>query len=269
MNSLSPLDGNPIAYLGDNELGNLQFDNYNEILAIPRVRYYLTLKRWELFCKTGVSVQVYNEHKSGVIGNTVGYSIQGIVNSLESIASLERSELVFRPLMAMDRVYSYTRRSVFPELSALLIGSRTEYEVLLAFGYGFQPERLSAIDLISYSPWITPGDMHALPFADNSFDIIILGWVLGYSKTPRVVANEIVRVARSGAVVSIGNDCATEESLRASEFYSDERPRTVRDLVECFGSSAGEMIFSHNPHYTRGDVPGFTGHLISTFEIRK
>jgi ubiquinone/menaquinone biosynthesis C-methylase UbiE len=56
---------------------------------------------------------------------------------------------------------------------------------------------MAAVDLISYSPWITPGDMHKLPFDDNTFDIIVLGWVLGYSSTPGQVANEVLRVAHA------------------------------------------------------------------------
>jgi hypothetical protein len=54
--------------------------------------------------------------------------------------------------MAIDKVYSYAMRSVFPETSVLLIGSRTEYKVLLAMSYGVQPENLHALDLLSYSP---------------------------------------------------------------------------------------------------------------------
>ena len=47
--------------------------------------------------------------------------------------------------------------------------------------YGISRKNISAIDLISYSPWIDLGDMHNLPYKDNSFDIIICGWVIAYS----------------------------------------------------------------------------------------
>jgi ubiquinone/menaquinone biosynthesis C-methylase UbiE len=111
--------------------------------------------------------------------------------------------------------------------------------------------------------------MHALPFEDNSFDVLILGWVLGYSKTPGLVAKGIVRVSIPGAIVSIGNDCYTRELLAASNFAQDARPQTVEDLLNCFGSQVGQVFFTHEPHYSRDDIPGFTGHVIATFEIRK
>src|SRR5688500_15581552 len=99
----------------------------------------------------------------GVFQETVAYNMQGIQNSIPSVASLRRSDLVLRPLMCMDRIYSYRDQRVFPEIDMLLIGSRTEYEYLTALSYGVEPSRLKAVDLISYSPWITPGDMHELP----------------------------------------------------------------------------------------------------------
>ena len=269
MSTISPLENNPFAYLEGGDLSNLSFDNYTELLAIPKFRNYITRKRWDIFEQSGVPLQVFQDGNVGIIDTTIPYNIEGIKNSINSLGSLERSELVFRPLMAMDRIYSYGNRSVFPELTALLIGSRTEYEVLLGLSYGFQLENMAAVDLISYSPWITPGDMHNLPFDDNTFDIIVLGWVLGYSSTPGQVANEVLRVARSGCIVSIGNDCYTEESLRASQFYSAQRPNTVKAITDIFGQSVADIVFAHEPRYTRGDVPGFTGHLITTFEVRK
>jgi hypothetical protein len=96
-----------------------------------------------------------------------------------------------------------------------------------------------------------------------------MGWVLGYSNTPDKVANEIIRVSRPGAVVSIGNDCYTEESLKSVTFGYNERPQTMAALLACFRSSVGKVYFSQEPNYKRGDIPGFTGHLIGTFEIKK
>jgi ubiquinone/menaquinone biosynthesis C-methylase UbiE len=78
--------------------------------------------------------------------------------------------------------------------------------------YGIKPGNLKTLDHISYSPWITTGDMHDIPFEDNSFDVLILGWVIGYSRKPERVAEEIISVSRPGAIVSIGNDCYTKEA---------------------------------------------------------
>lgn len=241
-----------------------------DVLSIPQARHLITSVRWDRFVKSGQKLQISEHVNPGSFDETIAHNVEGITNSLNSLPSLERSELVFRPVMAIDRVYRYAERRVYPNLSMLLIGSRTEYEVFCALGYGVEPANLKAVDLISYSPWITPGDMHALPYQENSFDIIIMGWVLAYSSTPRVVAQEIVRVAKKNCVISIGNDCYSEDSNnKLYKFRSSDRPMTMQALVECFAPNVGEIYFGHEPNYPRHDLEGFTGHLIATFSVNK
>lgn len=127
MSTSSPLENNPFAYLEDGDLSKVSFDDYREILAVPKFRHYIACKRWNVFQQSGAALEVYQGNEASVIDSTISYNIQGITNSLNSVGSLERSELVYRPLMAMDRIYSYGNRSVFPDLRTLLIGSRTEY----------------------------------------------------------------------------------------------------------------------------------------------
>ena len=269
MSTISPLDPNPLAYINNQDLHSFNFRSLADLLSVPQLRHLVALRRWETFLKSGAQLQVHGETDEGVFRETVDHNIQGIKNSILHLASLSRSEMVLRPVMCLDHIYSYQRQSVFPELSMLLIGSRTEFEVLSALAYGVLPSQLKAIDLISYSPWITPGDMHQLPYPDNSFDVIVMGWVLNYSNTPVKVANEVIRVAKSGAVVSIGNDCNTREHNQASTFGYQEKPQSMNSLLHCFGDAVGNVYFSQEPNYSRGDIPGFIGHLIGTFEILK
>jgi len=76
------------------------------------------------------------------------------------------------------------------ERKILLIGPRSETELYSVKAAGFAMENVSALDLFSYSPLITPGDMHAMPFADNSFDIVFITCVMSYSKTVSKVVSE-------------------------------------------------------------------------------
>lgn len=267
-NPASPLDADPLAYLTEDDFSTIRFQSLADVLSVPQFRFHIARKRWHVFQHSGGAITRYGNQHSSVIQSTVDHNIDGVSNSLSSLASLERSELVFRPVMALDKVYSYRDRTVFPELKVLLVGSRTEYEVLLALSYGVNPANLAAVDLISYSPWITPGDMHELPYDDNTFDLIVLGWVLAYSSTPARVADELVRVARPGGVVSIGNDCYTHEALKKSKFFSENRPNSLPSLLALFGDHVKTIYFSHEPEYSRGDIEGFVGHLIATFSLK-
>lgn len=266
----SMLERNPVAYTTAEELAMLPISTLADMMAIPHVRHMIALKRWHIFNQMGGQLSFAPHLDPGIYRDTIPHNIEGITNSLTSLPSLERSELVLRPVMCIDRIYSYRERRVFPDVSVLLIGSRTEYEVFETLGYGVSPEKLHAVDLISYSPWITPGDMHALPYPDSSFDVIVMGWVLAYSATPAVVAREIVRVAKKGCIVSIGNDCfPRDRAPYLQKFANAERPLTTEELLSLFGTSSGRVFFNHEPNYPKNDIPDFTGHLIVTFEINK
>ena len=266
------LDSNPFAYLKPDDLANFKFSSVTEMLAIPAIRHIAALRRWETFVRDGMKFRLAPSMSDKIAESTVSYNIQGIHNSIQSIASLERSELVFRPVMAIDRVYSYPMRRVFPEVSMLLVGSRTEYEIFMALGYGIEQSKLSALDLISYSPYVEPGDMHAMPYPDNSFDVVILGWVLAYSNDPKAAAREVIRVCRNKAIVSAGHD-SIAPSEEKHTFNQIARPRSAAELLELFAPSVGTLFFRHDPHlpaaYRSKENPHFEGHSIATFEISK
>jgi SAM-dependent methyltransferase len=83
----------------------------------------------------------------------------------------------------------------------LVLGCRSEEELLMFQGYGF--ERPRAVDLISYSPWIELGDMHALPYAGASFELVFCAYTLSYSEDPSQAAREMLRVVADGGTIAI------------------------------------------------------------------
>ena len=112
--------------------------------------------------------------------------------------TMDRVDRLLRPFSAVETIGT--------DSNILIIGPRTENDLLMFLAYGFERSKLRAIDLISYSPWIELGDMHKMEYPDNSFDGVFCGWVLRYSASPRDVAAEITRVARNGALIAIGID---------------------------------------------------------------
>lgn len=90
------------------------------------------------------------------------------------------------------------------EASILCIGPRNEMELFLLYGLGFAPANVKAIDLISNSPLISVGDMHAIPYPDSSFDAVLCGWTLSYSRKHQLAVDEMVRVCRPGGLIAVG-----------------------------------------------------------------
>lgn len=183
--------------------------------------------------------------------NTVAYNLKALSN-LSTDFYMKRMKWLIYASLALETTAPWSK--------FLMIGPRTENEILLLKGLGYND--VTGLDLISYSPWVRLGDMHRMPFEDNSFDVVICGWTLGYSQTPRVVATEMVRVAKPGASIAIGMEHVPERVIRAGHQDSAEqntggdlvwtevvrgRINTVADIVTLFPpETVDSIIFNHD-----------------------
>jgi SAM-dependent methyltransferase len=247
------------------------------LMARPEFRQKCVGARWQTFIESNSPLVTYKSEESkasstdSITEGTINHNIKGISNSIGSLAMLERSALLFRALMSIDSIYDYRSISVLEDLRILLIGSRTEYEVLLSLSYGFKEKNIFAIDIISYSKYITIADMHQMPFPDNFFDIVVCGWTLGYSNTPGLALAEITRVTRDGGYISMGQDVYDQNACER-KFISANRPSTIDELLSLFPDCTNKSvipIYEHNPSYPIGRIEGFLGHLLLTAKIQK
>lgn len=99
----------------------------------------------------------------------------------------------------------------------LSIGPRNEAELLLFSTYGFSYKNLTGIDLFSPCPSIKVMDMHNMKFDDNSFDIVCSLYVLRYSTDVPQACKEMLRVAKDGALMVIGNTFGYTSHLVGTE----------------------------------------------------
>ncbi len=73
---------------------------------------------------------------------------------------------------------------------------------------------------------VEPADPHELPYADETFDLVICGPSFHHLAGPRIVIREMARVARAGGRVVVEDIIASEQSVRAR--YQDRLER-LRD----------------------------------------
>jgi SAM-dependent methyltransferase len=192
--------------------------------------------------------------------NTIFHNLMGLV-----YASGTRVLSLIHPLTAIE---SLDRRTA----KVLCVGPRTEGELFLLLGLGFNKTNIKALDLISYSPWVDLGDMHDMPYRENSFDLIILGWVIAYSHTPELAAKNIIRVSKPGAVIAISVEYSTDEMEQQfiiDAGYKAGNPLRIRktdDILKHFGQAVDTI-------YVKYDIPGELisqiGNIIIIFSIKK
>lgn len=171
-----------------------------------------------------------------------------------------RTNRLIRPLSAIDRVFFRA-----PDLKVLSIGPRTEMELLNLVGHGFSPDNIRGLDLFSTSPWIDVGNMHSMPYPDNSFDVVIAGWVLVYSSDPDLACREMLRVANDKCIIAIGATRWTEQKWRAEgNGRTQKHYPGVWDVLEMFGTAVRNVYVQHE-----SESDDQEGRTIVIFDVNK
>lgn len=160
----------------------------------------------------------------------------------------DRSQLLLNPILSC---LSLDKKSC----KVLSIGPRTEGEIFNIVKNGFNKNLVSAIDLQTYSPLIKLGDIHEIPFDDNSFDIVLCGWVLRYSYNRKKAISELIRVTKDKGIISIGST------------YKDDDQFTNEKIVNFFGDNLSNKLFDLNNSFYPQDSK--RKHNILTVSITK
>jgi SAM-dependent methyltransferase len=193
--------------------------------------------------------------------NAVSHNLR---NLLVGPAGLRTLKLI-RPVSVIEGLGPTNKQRL------LSIGPRSEAEIFRIWAHGYKLANIRGLDLISYSPWIDLGDMHAMPYADSSFDVVLCGWVLAYSEKKKDAVLEIIRVLRPGGVAAIGveyNRKSAEELIEEDGYLAGSRQRltSTQAILDLFDGHVDHVYVDH------GIVPGVNdelGNLVVVLSIRK
>ena len=201
---------------------------------------------------TDDDIEIYDNPDAGVGGRTVEWN----KSQLKNAETLTRPLVLINGLMSIDYIYARSQ-----SLDVLCVGPRMEAELFYFQSFGFDLNRVRGLDLISYSDFVDLGDMHAMPYPDDSFDIVMLGWVLGYSSDPQKVADEVMRVCRPGGYVAISCTRPVTEEDGAGETYYYK----VDDILQYFDM---DQIYNvHLRHEPCRKVPDSPSYVMTIFEL--
>lgn len=161
--------------------------------------------------------------------------------------SMRRMSMLLHAVASVELVNTRSR--------ILVIGPRTESDILTLYGFGFH--NVTGLDLISYSPYILLGDMHEMPVNNDSFDVVVCGWTLSYSTAPQRAIDEMLRVCKNGGLLAVGIEhltaMAKEELSRLPRDYrlidiEDDRERinSCEELLVLLGSHVRNVFFRHD-----------------------
>lgn len=170
----------------------------------------------------------------------LGWTVEHNLRSLRQCN--DRILRLIRPLSAIE--------SVKRDGDTLVLGPRNENDLVLLYAHGFTWQKLTGLDLISYSSRIELGDMHDMPFPDDCFDTTLFGWTLSYSAHPERACQEVARVTRSGGLIAVAVEYSTMDAdtlrLHTELEASGQSPRSVDALLALFGDAVGPIFFRHD-----------------------
>lgn len=219
-----------------------------QLMRIETIRAWVLALRFLFLARVCRRLKVFQHASDNVSANTVRYNLTAFKRPL----LLKRTNVLVRPFSVIE--------TLRPDSAILVVGPRSEDDLLHLRAYGFRNVR--GLDLISYSPHIDLGDMHALPYPDSAFDAVLYGWVLVYSDDPQRAAKEAIRVVKDGGIVGIGAEHYPErQGARSAERAADgfgysiggQRINTAERHLQLFRGHVRHVFFAHDVGAWLGD----------------
>jgi SAM-dependent methyltransferase len=217
----------------------LRDDNFlkNELFRIPAVRDALALDRYQnLF-------NAYIKKSSSDASSKVTIDHNTDFDRMFFAELSRRPDLISNVLSSLNSVRQNASR-----MHVLSIGSRTEAELFSLVNAGFCLKNVQCIDLFSYSPYITVGDIHHLEYPNAAFDVVVCGWVLEFCNNIPQACAEIKRVTKKGGIICIGGmHHPSSTNMRQYNKHKQHEDRTwycsIDAIKTYFNVSDNDFIF--------------------------
>ena len=231
----------------------------DQLLGVEQIRRTYLRLRFLWLAGIRRRLRVYSDPSKDVAGQTIKHNMKQMFRDL----AIRRSDAIIKPLSVIESLPTDAR--------ILSIGPRAEGELYNLAANGFLIENIEGLDLISYSPRITLGDMHDMPYDDDAWDAIVSGWAIAYSDDKRKAALEMVRVCKPGGVIGIGveyNPMSVEHICEAAGYVagSEERVEDLEQLLALYAPHVDHVYYAHQPTPGRRDRKGS---IVAVFSVKK
>jgi SAM-dependent methyltransferase len=155
-----------------------------------------------------------------------------------------RMELLIYPIV------SYFRKNR-ASIRILVVGCRSEDDIFWLKSYGFSDTY--GLDLFSYSKHILIGDIHNTDFADKTYDVVLLGWMISYTKDPGLVFKECKRILKDDGLLGVGLDHNPKQAAEGIKAPRVNTLNSTADIKKMLDASISNKLVLEYDHYYGDD----------------
>lgn len=214
------------------------------LLKFKRIRYWFVKKRYQLLKN---KIKVNTENSSSVGERTIAHNLGAFEHLGAVFGCGERMGLLIYPVIAFNSYYSINKS----KQKILIVGCRTEDDIYWMRSYGFY--HTIGFDLFSYSNNILVGDIHKTDFENESFDVILLGWMISYSKDPETVIKECRRILKTGGLIGIGIDHDPNQDGIKIQPPRVNPLNSTTDIISLLDSTIKHKVLFEYDHFNEKD----------------
>jgi len=191
------------------------------LLRSETIRYYVCKIRYFLLKKKISFLKIDN---TDIGDETITHNYDALKMQNAAFGMGGRMSLLILPTAVL-------LRHIRPR-KVLIVGPRTEDDIFFAKSYNLD---VTGLDLFTYSPYIELGDIHQTNYKNETFDAVLLGWMISYSKNPQQVIDESSRILKPNGLIGIGIESNKEQKKTGTIDLSGVRVNylnTSDDLIE-------------------------------------
>lgn len=207
------------------------------LLRFYRLRYWVVRLRYA-WLKRSMRFADFNTPQIGT--KTISHNLSAFKHPRAVFGCGGRMGLLIHPIVGY-----FTREREKQKI--LAVGCRTEDDVYWLRAYGFR--NTYGFDLFSYSKNIIVGDIHRTAFPDNTYDVVLLGWVLSYSKDPGAIIKECKRILKPGGLLGIGIEHNPLQDTEGPGLVRSNLLNSTADVIALLNENMAHKIVFEYDHY--------------------
>lgn len=217
------------------------------LLKYKRIRFWVAKNRYFVNKKKLV---IKSNNSSDISRDTISHNLKAFEHD-DVFGCRERMAMLIYPVVSF-----YSNESIQKaKIKILIVGCRSEDDIFWMKSYGF--DDTIGFDLFSYSEYIKVGDIHGTDFLDNSFDVVLLGWMISYTKNPNLVFKECRRILKKGGVFGVGLDYDPNQDNIAIENGKSLRANilnSTQDIISLLDVTMKHKVLFEYDSYLESDV---------------